>query len=457
MNILKSINPYNQKIIGEFQVLNHIDLKKKLELSEKSFLSYRSLSFADRSERMLRAAAILKNESQAFAKIITLEMGKPLTESLAEVHKCAWVCEYYAENAEKFLQDEIIETDAEKSFVKYSALGPVLAVMPWNFPFWQVFRFAAPNLMAGNTALLKHASNVQRCALSIEDIFRRAGFEEGVFQTLVIGSDMVKQVIDHPVVRAVTLTGSEGAGSAVAAQAGARIKKTLLELGGNNAFVVMEDADLELALDTGFRARMQNGGQSCIAAKRFILHQEIAGKFISGILERIKKLKMGDPMKEGTDVGPLSSVGQAEIVHSQVLRSVALGAMLITGGVHHEAFFEPTVLLDVMPGMPVFDEEVFGPVFSVILADDLRDALAISNNSAFGLGVSLFSQSAENARYFIEHANEGAVFVNEMVKSDPRLPFGGVKNSGYGRELSKHGIREFSNAQTVYARNIAGL
>ena len=347
-------------------------------------------------------------------------------------------------------------TDAEESYVRYFPLGPVLAVMPWNFPFWQVFRFAAPNLMAGNTALLKHASNVQRCAISIEDIFRRAGFEEGVFQSLTIGADKVKQVIAHKAVKAVTLTGSEKAGSDVASLAGKYMKKSVLELGGNNAFVVLSDADLELALETALKARLQNGGQSCIAAKRFILERSIAGRFIPLLTERIKSWKSGNPMSTDTDMGPLSSVEQAEQVYDQVIHSIGAGAILLTGGGRDEAFFEPTILLDVMPGMPVFDQEVFGPVFSVILADDVHDALGISNNSVFGLGINVFTGSKEKANYFIENAEEGAVFINDMVKSDPRLPFGGVKNSGYGRELSVHGIREFVNAKTIYIRGMKG-
>ncbi len=450
MSVLKSINPYNQKLLEEFPELTGEQLETKLELSQKAFLRHRNSPFGERSAKMFRAASILKDEAGSLAGTITREMGKPLKESRAEVEKCAWVCEYFAENAEKFLKNEKIATDADESYVRYLPIGPVLAIMPWNFPFWQVFRFAAPNLMAGNTGLLKHASNVQRCALHIEDIFLRAGFEEGIFQTLIIGSGRVKDVIDHEAVKAVTLTGSEKAGSAVAAQAGKLIKKTVLELGGNNAFVVLGDADLESAITTGIKARMQNGGQSCIAAKRFILERSVAGKFIPILNERVKELKWGDPEVETTDLGPLSSVKQAELVYDQVIRSIAKGAMLLTGGSRHDAFFDPTILLDVMPGMPVFDEEVFGPVFSVILAEDAEEALKISNQSSFGLGVNVFTRSEKNKRLFIDNADEGAVFINDMVKSDPRLPFGGVKNSGYGRELSLLGIREFVNAKTVY-------
>ena len=450
--MLKSIYPYNQKLLEKFQELSDEDLEKKLVLSAETFHSFRETTFDERRTKMLKAASILREETRTFAETITMEMGKPIGESVAEVEKCAWVCEYYAENAEKFLQNEIIETDASESYVTYKPIGTIFAVMPWNFPFWQVFRFASPTLMAGNTALLKHASNVQRCSLHIEDIFRRAGFKEGVFQSLVIGSHKVKQVIDHNAVKAVTLTGSEPAGAEVAARAGKLIKKSVLELGGNNAFVVLDDADIDLAIDVGLKARMQNGGQSCIAAKRFILDSSIAGQFIPALQKKIGQLKVGDPMAGDTDVGPLSSVSQAEIVYDQVIKSISAGAMLITGGIRDEAFFEPTILLDVMPGMPAFDEEVFGPVFSVILAEDAEDALNISNNSSFGLGVNVFTNSREKARLFIDNADEGAVFINEMVKSDPRLPFGGIKHSGYGRELSTHGIREFVNAKTVYFR-----
>ncbi len=454
MAVLKSINPYNQQLLEEFPEMTPAQLQEKVKQSQEVFLSYRTTPFSDRREKMRNAAAILRNETASFAEKITHEMGKPIGESMAEVEKCAWVCDYYAENAEKFLQDERIGTDADESFVRYEPLGPVLAIMPWNFPFWQVFRFAAPNLMAGNTPLLKHASNVQGCGLAIESIFRRAGFGEGVFQTLVIGSGLVQSVLRNRVVRAVTLTGSEKAGSEVASLAGRLIKKSVLELGGNNAFVVLDDAVIEQALEVGIKARMQNAGQSCIAAKRFIIHKSVAREFISRLHDEVRKLKCGDPMDKQTDYGPLSSVSQAELVYDQVIRSVAKGARVLAGGIRREAFFEPTLLVDVQPGMPVFEEEVFGPVFSVILAEDTETALEISNCSSFGLGVNVFTRSVEKANYFIDHASEGAVFINDMVKSDPRLPFGGVKNSGYGRELSLHGIREFVNAKTVYVKGL---
>ncbi len=399
---------------------------------------------------MNRAAGLLRERSREYAEVITREMGKPVTEASAEVKKCAWVCEYYAEHASRFLAEKVVETEAEESRVIFEPLGPVLAVMPWNFPFWQVFRFAAPALMAGNTVLLKHASNVQGCAGTIEEIFSEAGFEEGVFQNLAISSDRVAGVIASEYVRAVSLTGSEEAGMAVATEAGRHLKKCVLELGGSNAFVVLNDANRELALNVAIPARMQNGGQSCIAAKRFILESWIAEDFIPLLVKRVKDLVLGDPMVEATQVGPLVSVKQAKEVEEQVRSSVEMGASLLAGGTRNGAFFEPTVLSGVTPEMPVFCEEVFGPVFAVMEANSPEHALELSNQSKFGLGMQLFSDSERSAELFIHGAEEGAVFVNAMVKSDPRLPFGGVKKSGYGRELSEEGIREFVNIITFW-------
>ncbi len=399
---------------------------------------------------MLSVASILRERSREFAEAITGEMGKPVSEAEAEVRKCAWVCEYYAEKAEEFLGSLHVETEADESMVVNEPLGPILAVMPWNFPFWQVFRFAAPTLMAGNTVLLKHASNVQGCAGIIESIFREAGFEEGVFQNLAIGSDRVASVIANDYVRGVSLTGSEQAGVAVATEAGRHLKKCVLELGGNNAFVVLNDANQELALNLALPARMQNCGQSCIAAKRFILESWIAVDFLPRLVEKVKELVIGDPMNENTQVGPMVSTGQAKEVETQVAESVKMGAKLILGGKRKGAFYEPTVISGVAPGMPAFDEEVFGPVFAVMEAGSPQQALELSNQSKFGLGVQLFTQSEDSIALFVEGAREGAVFVNAMVKSDPRLPFGGIKRSGYGRELSVEGIKEFVNIKTVW-------
>ena len=399
---------------------------------------------------MNRVATVLRERSREFAEMITREMGKPVTEATAEVKKCALVCDYYAVNASRFLKEKVVETEAEESRVVFEPLGPVLAVMPWNFPFWQVFRFAAPALMAGNTVLLKHASNVQGCAGAIEEIFKEAGFEEGVLQNLAIGSERVAGVIASEYVRAVSLTGSEQAGMAVAAEAGRHLKKCVLELGGNNAFVVLNDANRELTLNLAIPARMQNGGQSCIAAKRFILESWIAEDFLPLLVSRVADLVIGDPMDEGTQVGPLVSVKQAREVEEQVRKSVEMGAKVLLGGKRQGAFYQPTILSEVTPGMPVFDEEVFGPVFAVMEAASPEHALELSNKSNFGLGMQVFTGSERSAELFVRGAEEGAVFVNSMVKSDPRLPFGGTKRSGFGRELAREGIKEFVNIKTIW-------
>lgn len=450
MAVLKSINPFDPSRIVNYPQLTDMNLALRLGRAQTAFTAYRHSAFEQRATRMNRVAGMLREGSREYAEIITREMGKPVSEASAEVKKCAWVCEYYAEHAAHFLKDRLVKTEAEESRVIFEPLGPVLAVMPWNFPFWQVFRFAAPALMAGNTVLLKHASNVQGCAGAIEQIFSEAGFEEGVFQNLAIGSDRVAGVISSEYVRAVSLTGSEQAGMAVAQEAGRHLKKCVLELGGSNAFVVLNDANRELALNLAIPARMQNGGQSCIAAKRFILESWIAEDFIPLLVNRVKELVVGDPMKEETQVGPLVSVKQAREVEEQVKRSVEMGAVLLQGGARDGAFYQPTVLSGVTPEMPVFVEEVFGPVFAVMEAASPEHALELSNRSNFGLGMQLFSASEQSADLFIHGAEEGAVFINAMVKSDPRLPFGGVKNSGYGRELSEEGIREFVNIKTIW-------
>ena len=450
MAVLRSINPYDPSRIINYPQLSDMSLALRLGRSFSTFTHYRHSSFVERAMLMHRVAAILRERSLEFAEVITREMGKPLTEAGAEVKKCAWVCEYYAENAARFLEDKVIETEAEESRVIFEPLGPILAIMPWNFPFWQVFRFAAPALMAGNTVLLKHASNVQGCAATIEEIFNEAGFKEGVFQNLAIGSDRIAGIIASEYIKAITLTGSEQAGLAVASEAGRHLKKCVLELGGSNAFVVLNDANRELTLNLAIPARMLNGGQSCIAAKRFILESWIAEDFVPELQKRISQLVVGDPMDENTDIGPLSSVTQAQEVENQVRNSVEQGAKLITGGHRNGAFFEPTLITGVKPGMPLFDEEVFGPVFAVSEADSPEQALEMSNQSSFGLGMQLFTQSESMAQKFIHEAEDGAVFINAMVKSDPRLPFGGIKNSGFGRELSVEGIKEFVNIKTVW-------
>ncbi|MFO7669239.1 MAG: NAD-dependent succinate-semialdehyde dehydrogenase [Bacteroidales bacterium] len=450
MPVLKSINPYNTSREVNYPQLSDVSLTVRLARASTAFQKYRMSTFEERGMLLDRLAGILRDRSREFAMLITNEMGKPVKEAEAEVRKCAWVCEFYADHGEDFLQPREVDTEAEQCRVMFQPLGPVLAIMPWNFPFWQVFRCAAPALMAGNTICLKHASNVQGCAMAIEELFREAGYGEGVFQNLAISSDRVAGVIANEYIVAVSLTGSEAAGRAVAAQAGLHLKKCVLELGGNNAFVVLNDANQELALNIAIPARMQNGGQSCIAAKRFILESWVAVDFVPALMKRIGQLVVGDPMDEKTDVGPLSSVKQAMEVERQVKRSVEMGAKLLSGGHRNGAFYDPTLVTGVKAGMPLFDEEVFGPVFAVTWADSPEIALELSNQSKFGLGMQMFTQSESAASMFIEGAQEGAVFINAMVKSDPRLPFGGLKRSGFGRELSIEGIREFTNIKSVW-------
>jgi succinate-semialdehyde dehydrogenase/glutarate-semialdehyde dehydrogenase len=450
MPVLKSVNPYDPSRIVNYPQVTDMNLVVLLGRANTAFQSYKNSSFSERSRRMNKVASILLERRREFAELITREMGKPIKEAEAEVKKCSWVCEFYASKAESFLADRMVETEAEESRVIYQPLGPILAIMPWNFPFWQVFRFAAPALMAGNTALLKHASNVQGCAMAIEEIFIQAEYEVGAFQNLAMGSDRVAGVIANEYVKAVTLTGSEAAGIDVATEAGRQLKKCVLELGGNNAFVVLNDANQELALNIALPARLQNGGQSCIAAKRFIVESWIAEDFVPQLVKLLGQVVMGDPMNPDTQVGPLSSVKQAREVEKQVRDSVAKGARLLTGGHRDGAFYEPTVVTGVKPGMPLFDEEVFGPVFAIVEADSAVHALELSNHSNYGLGMQLFTQSECWVQRFIEEAEEGAVFINGMVKSDPRLPFGGIKRSGFGRELSEEGIKEFVNIKTVW-------
>ena len=446
----KSINPYNGKVLETFQEHTKSQISNILENSGKAFTGWKDTGFSHRAGLMKNASEVLLKNSERYAKTISLEMGKPLTESRAEIKKCSWVCEYYSENAGKFLGNEVIKSDASESFVNYEPIGGVLAVMPWNFPFWQVFRFAAPALMAGNTGLLKHASNVFRSALNIEEVFILAGFPEGVFQNLIIHHDKIEAVIENDAVKAVTLTGSERAGSSVASAAGKNIKKTVLELGGSNAFIVFEDADIDKAVETGVKARMLNAGQSCIAAKRFIVMDKVYDEFLDKFVKRVKLLKAGDPLDENTEVGPLARKDLADELHKQVQDSVKLGAEILLGGKVQNAFYEPTVIGNVKPEMPVFAEETFGPVAPILRVKTEEEAVNLSNMSKFGLGVSLCTRDTEKAKKYIGKISDGAFFINELVKSDPRLPFGGTKYSGYGRELSKDGIMEFVNKKTVY-------
>ena len=457
---LSSINPATGEVLQTFDALTQPQLEEKIARADETFRTHRRSAFADRAEKMTRAAEILESEKQKFARTMTLEMGKPINAAVQEAEKCAWVCRYYAENAERHLADEVVATNATKSYVHFQPLGVVLAVMPWNFPFWQVFRFAAPALMAGNVGLLKHASNVPQCALAIEDIFRRAGFVEGTFQTLLIGSDAVQSVLEDPRVAAATLTGSEPAGRSVASIAGKQIKKTVLELGGSDPFIVMPSANFEDAVSTAVKARTINNGQSCIAAKRFIVHEQIYDRFESEFVGAMKKLRVGDPLAEKTDIGPLATEQILNDLDEQVKLSVASGAKILTGGqrlkfdadLARGNFYEPTVLADIPQEAPAYHDEIFGPVASLFRISTIDEAIELANATTFGLGSAAWTNDAREQAKFIAELDAGCVFINGMVASDPRLPFGGVKHSGYGRELSEFGIREFMNAQTVWIK-----
>lgn len=448
----QSINPYNNEVIATYPEHSSGEIESILARSDRAYGDWRKTPIPERSKLLQNTADILRKNKETYARTMTLEMGKPITESISEIKKCAWVCEFYAENAERFLADLVIETDASESFVSHDPLGPVLAIMPWNYPFWQVFRFLAPALMAGNAALLKHASNVFGCANHIENILKEAGFPDDVFQNLRIHHDNVEGILDDDRVKAVTLTGSERAGSAVAEQAGRNIKKSVLELGGNNAFIVWVDADIEQAVETGVTARMMNNGQSCIAAKRFILVGDAYEKFLPAFTEKVKELRSGDPLDEATDVGPLARTDLAETLEKQVSESLDKGAKLLIGGERNGAYYPPTILTNVSPGMPAFDEETFGPVASFIRAETEEQAFQLAAHSRFGLGTTVFTKDTERALKSASEVPDGAYFINELVKSDPRLPFGGTKKSGYGRELSREGILEFVNKKTVYVK-----
>lgn len=450
-----SVNPATGQVLKRFDELSDAGLEERLAAAQAAFRAFRRASLETRAAAMSRLAELLERRKQEHARTMTLEMGKPFRAALQEVEKCALGCRYYSENAARFLADEPISTEAAASFVRCEPLGPILAVMPWNFPFWQVFRFAAPSLMAGNVVLLKHASNVPQCALAIEEVVRQAGFPNDVFQALLIGSDRIDRLIQDPRIAAVTLTGSVPAGRAVASAAGRQIKKTVLELGGSDPFIVMPSADLDRAAAAAVQARVINNGQSCIAAKRFIIHQSIAPEFEKRFLERMAALKTGDPMAESTDVGPLATDEVCISLEKQVRETVRLGARVLLGGKRLDSpgwFFAPTVLSEIPPGSPADQEELFGPVASLFRPQDADQAIAIANRTTFGLGAAAWTADpAEQAR-FIDELEAGAVFINGMVASDPRLPFGGIKNSGYGRELSREGIREFVNLKTIVLR-----
>lgn len=439
----------------EFEEMSESEVIDNIAKTHEAFLSWRDVSFSERAEFMLSAASILRENKQKYAEIITLEMGKPIAQSRAEVEKCAWVCEFYAEKTEQFLARETIETDAGESYVQFDPEGVILAVMPWNFPFWQVIRAAVPAIMAGNTILLKHASNVPQAGMAIEEIFREAKFPERVFTNLLIGSRKVEAVIRDKRVRAVTLTGSEYAGSQVAMQAGSEIKKTVLELGGSDPFIVLADADIPAACEAGFMARFQSGGQSCIAAKRFIVIKEVFNEFVEKYNNIVQAKKIGDPMEEDTQIGPLATEQIRDDIERQVKQSIKMGAEVIRGAKRwgeRGYFFEPTLLAKVTQEMPVFKEETFGPISAIIEARDEEHAIKIANDTEFGLGSSIWTRDTEKAKKLAGSIDAGAVFINGMVRSDPRLPFGGTKKSGFGRELSHYGIKEFVNIKTVWIK-----
>ncbi|MCB0345628.1 MAG: NAD-dependent succinate-semialdehyde dehydrogenase [Bdellovibrionales bacterium] len=447
-----SINPATGEVIREFAYLDPAEVDRLRNLSWDTFSEWREISFVERGDCFERIANLLEERAEALAKVMTEEMGKPIAQSEAEIKKCAWVCRYYAAKAEAFLAPTEIDAGEGKHYTRCDPLGPVLAIMPWNFPFWQVFRFAAPTLMAGNTALVKHAPNVLGCAESIAQLFADADFPEGVYTNFPIRVEEVPLVIQHQHVRAVTLTGSDRAGASVAMESGRALKKVVLELGGSDPFIVMPDADLEAALEGAIASRTLNAGQSCIAAKRMLVHESVEAKFVNGLIERFRELQVGDPMDRKTSVGPIARSDLVDALEAQVERSVRSGAQLRFGGqrIHDRGFFyQPTVLTDVRPGMPAFDEELFGPVAAVTAFTDIEDVAELANRTHYGLGASIWTANTVAAEKIAEDIESGLVFINRVVASDPRLPFGGVKRSGYGRELSREGIREFVNIKTV--------
>jgi len=444
------INPYDSTFLSEHQYITDIEAKNLLEISKKSFDIWGFAPLDERLNFIKNLVFTLTKKQHLLAKQCTLEMGKPITQALAEVKKCQLLCEFYIDNAQKFLEKRQIDADGRESYVTFEPLGVILGVMPWNFPYWQVFRFAIPAIIAGNTVVVKHASNVAGCAKLIEELFKDAGFPDAIYTNLLIEGKQVEAIIENKVVAAVSLTGSEKAGASVASIAANQIKKAVLELGGSNGLIVCEDADIDKTVEIAVNARFQNAGQSCIAAKRFFVHSNVFDNFLEKFIKAVSELKSGDPLNEETYVGPLARVDLAEEVETQVNKSVAMGARTVLGGKRTDAFYEPTILIDVTPDMPVFNEEVFGPAVPVISFDTFEEAVALSNKTNFGLGVSVFTADVEGLKKNVNLFQEGAVFINAMVKSDPALPFGGVKRSGYGRELAEDGIKEFVNVKTVY-------
>jgi len=455
---IATINPATGEVLKQFPALTDAEVDGRIAKAARAFQSFRKTSFADRAKWMLKAGEILEAEKTELGRLMTLEMGKTFSSAVAEAAKCATACQYYAENAAKFVADEVIETSATKSYIHYQPVGIVLAVMPWNFPFWQVFRFIAPGLMAGNVGLLKHASNVPQCALKIEEIIVRAGFPAGVFQTLLIGASQVDRILNDPRVAAATLTGSEQAGIQVGVSAAKRIKKVVLELGGSDPFIVMPSANIDEAASTAVKARVINNGQSCIAAKRFIVHEQIADKFEKEFVSRMQALKLGDPFDEKTDVGPLATPDAVKDLDTDVQKTLHAGAKLLTGGKAVNGpgnFYLPTVLTNIPKDSPAYREEFFGPVASIFRVKNLDEAIAIANDSRFGLGASAWTNDPNERERLINELEAGMVFINQMVASDPRVPFGGVKASGHGRELGPYGIREFTNIKTVWIKDQA--
>jgi succinate-semialdehyde dehydrogenase/glutarate-semialdehyde dehydrogenase len=453
---IATLNPATGELIRTFDELSDTEIDQKIALAAKTFESYRKTPLSERARLLNRAAEVLERDKEKFARLMTLEMGKTLRSAVAEAVKCAGACRYYAENGAKILADQDIDTGARRSFIRYLPIGPVLAVMPWNFPFWQVIRFAAPALFAGNVGLLKHASNVPQCALAIEDLFHEAGFPEGCFQTLLIGARKVESILNDSRVMAATLTGSEQAGVQVGVSAAKRIKKVVLELGGSDPFIVMPSADLDAAVATGVEARCINNGQSCIAAKRFIVAEPIADEFTRRFVARMESIRVGDPFEPETELGPLVNADGVESLHADVVKTVQAGGRLLTGGKKLDRpgnFYPPTVLTDIPKDSPAYNEEFFGPVASIFRAKDIDDAIRIANDSRFGLGASVWTSNDAEKERFINDLQAGMIFVNKLVASDPRIPFGGVKQSGHGRELGELGIKEFMNAKTVWIQS----